>query len=126
MREQELSAPVPFVWQHNPMASKKNQCKYADEGEDEVAEESTVTLKKQQKSGVDNDFHHHQSTMLHRSRWSLPRRNPPGEPAPTTVTPLTWRTTPSERTSIGTPLMTAVKRTTTVATTSSLMMSLIS
>jgi hypothetical protein len=39
----------------------------------------------------------------HWRRKSLPRRNLLGEPAPTTVTPLTWRMTPTEM--MGTPPM---------------------
>jgi hypothetical protein len=62
----------------------------------------------------------------HRRRRSLLRRNPPSEPTPTMVTPLTWRMTPSEM--MGTPLMMGATETmgtmTTVkaATISSLMM----
>jgi hypothetical protein len=52
-------------------------------------EDSMVTTKKRQPFGDDSSS----SDGAMRRRRSLPRRNPPGEPTPTMVTPLTWRTT---------------------------------
>jgi hypothetical protein len=48
----------------------------------------------------------HRPTMFHRRR-SLLRTNPPGDPASTTVTPLTQRMTPLKMTLTRTPPMMA-------------------
>jgi hypothetical protein len=68
------------------MASKENKHKYADEDKEESPQESTAMTMTIMAT----------RTHPHQGRRSLLRRNLPGEPALTMMTPPTWRMTPSE------------------------------
>jgi hypothetical protein len=78
------------------MPLKEKNHKYAHKDEEESPEESTVMSKKRHAIGDDND-----------------NDGDNGKPAPTMVTPPTWRTTPSE-TSTGVTTTTMTRATMTV------------